>query len=121
MGIALVVEDSLTDLQIITACLQHGGINVLIARTREEAISSVSKQKPDIIILDIVLPDSNGFKVCREFKSQVNTSDIPIVICSTKGSEMDKLWGKKQGADAYLVKPIDQEDLVRTVRSFIRK
>ncbi|NJR64610.1 MAG: response regulator [Leptolyngbyaceae cyanobacterium CRU_2_3] len=120
MGIALVVEDSLTDLQIITGCLQYGGINVLTARSREEAIFAISKQRPDVVILDIVLPDSNGFKICRELKAQVNTSDIPIVICSTKGSEMDKFWGIKQGADAYLVKPIDQDDLVRTVKLLIR-
>jgi two-component system, chemotaxis family, response regulator PixH len=119
MSTALVVEDSLTDLQIITGCLHYGGIGVLTARSREEAIFSIARQKPDVVILDVVLPDSNGFKICRELKTQVDTSNIPIVICSTKGSDMDKLWGKRQGADAYLVKPVDQAELVRTIKLLI--
>ena len=120
MDTVLVIEDSLTDLQIITGCLRRGGINVFTAQSREEAFSALSRQKPDVVILDIILPDSNGFKVCRELKSQADTSHIPIVICSTKGSEMDKLWGMKQGANAYLVKPIDQEELVSTVQLLIK-
>ena len=75
---------------------------------------------PDVIILDVVLPGRSGFELCRELKNQANTSNIPIVICSTKGGEMDKFWGMKQGADAYLPKPIDQEELVRTVKQLIR-
>jgi CheY-like chemotaxis protein len=120
MGTALVVEDSLTDMQILVSCLQQGGINVLVAQTGEEAITAVTRQKPDVIILDIVLPGCSGFEVCRELKSNEDTSDIPIVLCSTKGGEIDKHWGMKQGADAYLTKPIDQEELVRTVKQLIK-
>ncbi len=120
MGTALVVEDSLTDMQILVGCLQQGGINVLVAQSGEEAFTAIAKQKPDVIILDIVLPGCSGFEVCREVKGNEDTSDIPIVLCSTKGGEIDKHWGMKQGADAYLTKPIDQEEFVRTVKQFIK-
>ena len=116
---ALVVDDSLTDTQILTRCLQQGGLKVLTANTGEEALTKISSQKPDIIILDVVLPGCSGFEVCREIKDAAATSKIPVVICSTKGGQMDKFWGMKQGADAYLAKPIDQEELVRTVKQLI--
>lgn len=118
---ALVVEDSMTDMQILTRCLQQGGLNVLTANSGEEALSKITNQKPDIVILDVVLPGCSGFEVCREIKDAAATSNIPIVICSTKGGEMDKFWGMKQGADAYLSKPIDQDEFVRTVKQLLRK
>lgn len=119
MSTALVVEDSLTDMQIFTHCLQQGGFNVLTANSGEEALTKISSNKPDIIILDVVLPGCSGFEVCREIKDAAATSKIPIVICSTKAGEMDKFWGMKQGANAYLTKPIDQAEFVRTVKGLI--
>ena len=121
MGTALLVEDSMTDMQILMGCLQQGGITVVAVQTGEEAFVAVARQRPDVIILDVVLPGCSGFEVCRELKSNDATRDIPIVICSTKGGEMDKFWGMKQGADAYLSKPIDQDGFVRTVKQLIRR
>ncbi|MGF1495350.1 MAG: response regulator transcription factor [Elainellaceae cyanobacterium] len=120
MGTALIVEDSLTDMQILTRCLQESGISVLVAHSGEEALATMAKQKPDVILLDVVLPGCSGFEVCRELKARAETSQIPIVLCSTKGGEMDKFWGMKQGADAYLSKPIDQDELVRTIKQLIK-
>jgi len=120
MGTALVVEDSLTDIQVFSSCLQQGGMNVLIAHSGEEALTKIAGHIPDVIILDVILPGRSGFELCRDLKSQANTSNIPIVICSTKGDKIDKFWGMKQGADAYLSKPIDQEELVRTVKELIK-
>jgi CheY-like chemotaxis protein len=120
MSTALVVDDSMTDMQVLTRCLQQGGLNVVTANSGEEALAKLNSQRPDIIILDVVLPGSSGFEVCREIKSAAATSKIPIVICSTKGGEMDKFWGMKQGADAYLAKPVDQEEFVRTVKQLIK-
>lgn len=119
MGTALVVEDSLTDMQILMSCLQQSGITVFMAQSGEEAIAAVARQKPDVIILDVVLPGCSGFEVCRELKTNDQTSDIPILMCSTKSGEIDKFWGMKQGADAYLSKPIDQDEFVRTVKELI--
>jgi len=121
MSTVLVVEDSLTEMQILTRCLQQGGLDVLTANSGEEALTKLSTQKPDIIILDVVLPGCSGFEVCRELKAAAATSSIPIVICSTKGGEMDKFWGMKQGADAYLAKPIDQDEFIRTVKQLIKR
>ena len=120
MGTVLVVEDSLTDMQILIRCLQQVGIDVLIAQSGEEAIIAVNRQKPDAVLLDVVLPGCSGFEVCRQIKSEANTSNIPVVLCSTKGTEMDRFWGMKQGADAYLAKPIDQEELIRTIKQLIK-
>jgi DNA-binding response OmpR family regulator len=121
MSTALIVEDSLTDLQILVRCLQEGGINVLIAQSGEEAIATITKQKPDVVVLDVVLPGCSGFEVCRRLKAEADTSHIPVVICSTKGSQMDRFWGLKQGADAYLAKPVDQDELVHTIRQLINR
>ncbi|MGK7872476.1 MAG: response regulator transcription factor [Xenococcaceae cyanobacterium] len=120
MGTALVVEDCLTEREIITSCLQQAGINVSIAASGEEALEKISSNLPDVIVLDVVLPGRSGFEICRELKAENKTSNIPIIICSTKGSEMDKFWGMKQGADAYLPKPIDQEEFLRTVKQLIK-
>lgn len=120
MSTALVVEDSQTDMQILTGCLQQGGLNVVKASSGEEALAKIVSHKPDIIILDVILPGCSGFEVCRELKDAAATSNIPIVICSTKRGEMDKFWGMRQGADAYLAKPIDQDEFVRTVKQLIK-
>lgn len=120
MSTVLVVEDTLTEMEIITTCLRRGGLNVMTANNGNDAMTKISSQKPDLIILDVVLPDRSGFELCRDLKAEALTSKIPVVMCSTKGSDMDKFWGKKQGADAYLSKPVDQEELLRTVKQLIK-
>jgi len=115
----LVVDDSLTTIEILRGCLKQEGLDVLTAKNAVEALAKISSNKLDVIILDVVLPDRSGFEICRDLKSQAETSSIPIVICSTKATDMDKFWGRKQGADAYIAKPIDQEELVKTVHRFI--
>jgi DNA-binding response OmpR family regulator len=120
MSTALVVEDSLTEMEILTACLQRAGFNVVTASSGEEALAKISNTKPDVIVLDVVLPGCSGFELCRELKADVLTNKIPVVMCSTKSTDMDKFWGMKQGADAYITKPIDQEELVRTVKQLIK-
>ena len=119
MGYTLIVDDSATERAIITSCLQQVGINVSIAMSGEEALEKIAQNFPDLIVLDVVLPGRSGFEICRELKGAENTSSIPIILCSTKGTEMDKFWGMKQGADAYIPKPIDQEELVQKVRELV--
>lgn len=119
MSTVLIVEDSLTDKEVLTSCLQQGGIQVETAQSAEEAFDRVRQHQFDVIILDVVLPDRSGFEICRELKAETETRKIPVILCSTKGSDMDKFWGMKQGADAYLAKPIDQEELMRTVNQLI--
>ncbi|MBF2048338.1 MAG: response regulator transcription factor [Leptolyngbya sp. IPPAS B-1204] len=119
MGTALVIDDSMTDREVLTACLRQAGMTVMTATTGEEGLEKLSISQPDIIIVDVVLPGCSGFEVCRELKAQAKTSKIPVIISSTKGTEMDKFWGMKQGADAYIPKPIDQEELIRTVKKLV--
>jgi len=121
MSTALVIEDTLTQLEIISGCLRKGGFTVVSAASGEEALVKISAQKPDVIILDVVLPGRSGFEVCRDLKADEATKMIPIVLCSTKGTDMDKFWGMKQGADAYIPKPIDQEQLLQTVKQLVNK
>lgn len=120
MSTALVIEDSPTQMEVLSNCLRRGGLNVETASNGDEALAKISSQKPDVIILDVVLPGRSGFELCRDLKAEAGTSNIPVVICSTKSSEMDKFWGMKQGADAYLAKPVDQEELVRTVKRLLK-
>lgn len=121
MSTALIIEDSLTEAEIISSCLQQDGVQVLLAKSGEEALEKLGTMSPDIIILDVVLPGKSGFELCRALKAESKTSGIPVVMCSTKGSDMDKFWGMKQGADAYLSKPIDQAEFIRTVHGLIGK
>jgi two-component system, chemotaxis family, response regulator PixH len=119
MATALIVDDTKTELSILTDCLEGAGIKVDTASSGEEALEKINRNPPNIIILDVVLPGKSGFEVCREVKQDAKTQNIPIIICSTKGTDMDKFWGKKQGADAYIPKPVDREELIRTVKLLI--
>jgi len=121
MHTVLVVEDTLTDRSVLVGCLQKAGFFVLTAGSSEEAVDRIQQQKPDVIVLDVVLPGRSGFELCRDLKGEEKTSMIPIVLCSTKDTAMDKFWGKKQGAEGYVTKPVDQEELVRTVMSVLRR
>ncbi|MGF1568763.1 MAG: response regulator transcription factor [Nodosilinea sp.] len=120
MNHVLIVEDSLTDKEILTLCLKNNGISVVTAKSAEEAFVQVKNHQFDLIILDVVLPDRSGFEICRELKDDAATKQVPVIICSTKGTEMDKFWGLKQGADAYLAKPIDQDELIQTVKQLVK-
>ena len=122
MKTILVVEDSLTDLKIVSLYLQEAGLEVVAAKSGEEVQEKLqSPHQPDLIILDVILPDKSGFELCRTLKSNPSTSKIPVVISSSKGTELDKMWGNMLGADAYLPKPIDRDELLRTIRSLLRK
>lgn len=111
----LLVEDSLTDTKIMTSYLQRAGLSVISAVSCEEARLKLQSQRPDLVLLDVILPGQSGFELCRELKTNASTERIPIIICSTKGTEVDKLWGTMLGADAYLPKPVDQQELTTMV------
>ncbi|MBW4553720.1 MAG: response regulator transcription factor [Aphanocapsa sp. GSE-SYN-MK-11-07L] len=119
MNTILVVDDSKTDQQIATSALKQAGYTVVTAANDQEAKISLAAKKPDLIVLDVVLPDRSGFEICRDWKDNDATKSIPVIICSSKGSKMDKYWGMQQGADAYLAKPIDTDQLIQTVRKLI--
>jgi DNA-binding response OmpR family regulator len=119
MTTVLLVEDSLTETEVLTRYLRQAGLTVVSAISGEEAQIKLQFSKPDLVILDVILPGQSGFELCRELKTNASTQTIPVVICSTKGTEADKLWGSMLGADAYIPKPIDQQKLMQTIRELI--
>ncbi|MBD2182949.1 response regulator [Planktothrix sp. FACHB-1355] len=120
MATILVVEDSITEAQFICNSLREVGLNTITVNTAEAAKVIVSQKKIDAILLDVVLPGESGFGFCRKLKSEDKTSHIPIIICSSKNGKIDQTWGLKQGASAYLTKPLDREELLQTVQRFIQ-
>jgi DNA-binding response OmpR family regulator len=116
MTTVLLVEDSLTQTEVLTRYLKQAGLTVVSVTSGEEAQIKLQSQKPDLVILDVILPGQSGFELCRELKTNASTQKIPVVICSTKGTEADKLWGSMLGADAYIPKPIDQKELMQTIK-----
>ncbi|HXU30598.1 MAG TPA: response regulator [Thermoanaerobaculia bacterium] len=114
-GKILVVEDSPTELAITTSALAGRGYRVLTAADGEEAIRKIRDDRPDLVLLDVVLPGKNGFQICREIKSKPDTQAIKVVLVTSKNQESDRFWGMKQGADEYLTKPFSTEDLLAVV------
>lgn len=119
MSTVLVVEDSLTDNEVLTRYLKQFGLTVVSVQSVEEAQVRLQLQKPDLVILDVMLPGQSGFELCHNLKTNKDTKKIPVVICSSKGTEVDKLWGSMLGADAYLDKPVDLQKLKPIVQQFI--
>ncbi|MFM2430130.1 MAG: hypothetical protein RLZZ511_1343 [Cyanobacteriota bacterium] len=119
MKTILVVEDTASQAQIITGTLNNAGFTTILAGSSEEARTTIEKQRPDAIVMDVVLPGASGFELCRELKDNPSTKDIPVVLCSTKDSEMDKFWGMKQGASSYITKPIDATALLKAVQALV--
>ncbi|MCU0571149.1 MAG: response regulator [Oculatellaceae cyanobacterium Prado106] len=119
MATILVIEDTLTQAEIMTGALRQAGFSTIAVTSSEDAKLKIDQQKPDAIVLDVVLPGASGFEFCRELKGNPNTRSIPVIMCSTKDGEMDRFWGIKQGADSYLTKPINTEELVRTVKLMV--
>ena len=119
MSTALIVDDVQTDLMILTSYLENLGWRVIAAMNGEEALKYLSSNKPDIVFLDVVLPGRSGFEICRAIKSQTDTQQIPVVMCSTKNTDMDRFWGLKQGADLYLTKPVNQQDFTTAIQKLV--
>lgn len=117
MSTVLVVDDTLSELELISSYLRQGGYTVINATDAKEALNKAAEQKPDVIVTDIVMPGMSGFELCRSLKESAATGKTPIVVCSSKNQEIDRLWAMKQGADAYVAKPFTQEQLVRAVKS----
>jgi twitching motility two-component system response regulator PilH len=111
----LIVDDSPTDCKLLSDILEGSGYAVVIAGTAEEALSKVKEIKPDLVLMDVVLPGQSGFQATRILSKDPETKHIPIIIVSSKGQETDRVWGMRQGAKDYLVKPIKKADLLAKI------
>ena len=111
----LVVDDSPTDRKQLSDLLAKHGYKVATAESAEEALAKVKQINPDLVLMDVVMPGQNGYQATRALAKDDATKHIPIIICTSKGQETDKLWGMRQGARDYVVKPVNQADLLAKI------
>ncbi|MDP8297028.1 MAG: response regulator [Candidatus Orphnella occulta] len=116
----LVTEDSQTILDMVKDILESEGYNVITAIDGQEAFSKAKLEKPDLIILDLMLPKLDGYKVCRMLKFDDNYKHIPIIIFTARASEADKKMGQDVSADAYITKPFQPEELLAKIKEFLK-
>jgi len=114
----LIVDDSPAQVKLMQGFLEHEGyqpVGLNDPRRVEETISSV---RPSVILLDVVMPERNGFQVCRELKGHAEFNSIPVILVTSKDTASDRYWGQQQGADGYVTKPFTRAELIRAVRRF---
>jgi twitching motility two-component system response regulator PilH len=117
MALVLVVDDSPTEQHIFCKALERHGYDTVVASDGEEAIETALQMRPDVIVMDVVMPGMNGFQATRRLSKNSATANIPVVIVSAKGQETDRIWGLRQGATHYLVKPVESGELAAAVEA----
>lgn len=120
MSTVLVVDDSQTVRQMLSELLEKGGLTVIEAVNGLEAKAKIQTKKPDLVITDLIMPEMNGYELCRWIKNDPAAQGVPVLICSTKDQEFDRYWGMKQGADAYITKPFQPGEMLKTVKQLLR-
>jgi len=111
----LVVDDSPTERFFSVDFLTKAGYQVTTAENGEEGIAKARAMKPDLILMDVVMPGLNGFQATRTLTRDEETRHIPVIVCTSKGQETDKIWGLRQGAADYVVKPVNPEELLKKI------
>ena len=114
-----IADDELDFVSTLRSRLEFEGFGVTTAADGREALQRIIHEKPDLILLDIMMPTMNGYQVCRELKGNAETSSIPILMLTAKSQESDKFWGKEAGADAYVTKPFDMDELIAEMRALL--
>ncbi|WP_373282897.1 MULTISPECIES: PleD family two-component system response regulator [Leeia] len=111
----LIVDDSPTERHFLGEILTKNGFQVVMLESGEQAVQQAKDIQPDLILMDVVMPGLNGFQATRTISREEATKHIPIFMCTSKGQETDKIWGLRQGARDYLVKPVDQAELLSKI------
>jgi twitching motility two-component system response regulator PilH len=111
----LIVDDSPTERHVLNEMLTKAGYEVLASDNGEDAILKAKQSRPDLILMDVVMPGLNGFQATRAIARDPDTRTIPIIICTSKSQETDKIWGMRQGARDYIVKPINRDELLAKI------
>lgn len=119
MALVLIIDDSPTEIYALTGHLEKNGHQVFNARTAEEGLSKSKKIRPDLILMDVVMPGLNGFQATRALRKDPETASIPVIMVTTKDQESDRLWAMRQGAQAYLVKPVAENSLMTAVNALL--
>lgn len=115
----LVIDDSPTEVHVLKTMLEKNGYSVAASLSAEDGIAAVKRDRPDLVLMDVVMPGLNGFQATRQLAKDPATADIPIIVVTTKDQETDRLWALRQGARDYIVKPVREKDLVQRVRSLV--
>ncbi|MCA6218890.1 response regulator [Ideonella sp. B7] len=113
----LLVDDSKTELYFLSDLLTKRGFSVRTAESGDEAMRRLSEAKPDLILMDVVMPGTNGFQLTRTITRDPRFADVPVIMCTSKGQETDRVWGLRQGARDYVVKPVDADDLMAKIQA----
>ena len=114
----LVVDDSRTERHHLADLLGKGGYAVRTAENGEEALRRLAEDTPDLILMDVVMPGQNGFQLTRTITRDPRWSAVPVILCTSKNQETDKVWGMRQGARDYIVKPVSSEELFLKIKAF---
>jgi twitching motility two-component system response regulator PilH len=117
----LIVDDSPAEVRLMQAVLDHAGYTSVAIHDPTRLEQTIERERPNLILLDVVMPQRNGFQACREIKGHAEYAKIPVVMVSSKNTESDKFWAKQQGADGYVVKPFTREELLGAVVRLVRK
>lgn len=115
----LIVDDSPTEKHILRQFAEELEFDIYEAESGEESITKAMEIKPDVVLMDVVMPGLNGFQATREITKNEDLKNTVVIMCTTKNADTDKLWGKRQGASEYLVKPIQKESLINVIKKFI--
>ena len=113
----LCVDDSSTDLKNMEQICSGAGYQVVTATNGKDAVAKAKSERPDAVLLDVIMQDMNGFQVCRAITTDAATKDIPVILVSSKGEKTDKLWGAEQGAKGYITKPYTPDQLLGQLKA----
>ena len=111
----LIIDDSATDRQFLLEVLSKQGYQCVTAQNGDEGIAKAKTEQPDLILMDIIMPGTDGFKATRAITRDEATKHIPVIVCTSKKLETDRVWGMRQGAKDYIVKPVDAKDLLAKI------
>lgn len=121
MARILIVDDSPTQTLSLAKILKKHGHEVITAKDGAEGVEVAKAELPDLVLMDVVMPGVNGFQATRQITKHFSTSHIPVVMCTTKDQETDRIWGERQGAKGYVTKPVDEDTLIETLNKFLNK
>lgn len=113
----LVVDDSKTELMFLTDLLQKNGFTVRTAENADEAFKRLAEETPQLILMDVVMPGQNGFQLTRAINRTPEYADVPIIMCTSKSLETDRVWGMRQGAKDYITKPVNAAELFAKIKA----
>ena len=113
----LLVDDSKTELHHLSDVLGRRGYSVRTAENGEDALRRLDEETPDLILMDVVMPGQNGFQLTRKITRDPRFAQVPVIMCTSKNQETDRVWGMRQGARDYVVKPVDGDELIAKIKA----